>query len=47
MVSGLKGLSTLGVNHFQLVCLEPKRVNIVEIVNLDSFFPFFVLEDDN
>jgi hypothetical protein len=47
IVSNFKEVTEVGTFHFQYLFKEPLRKNIVEIVNLSSFFPIFVDDEQN
>jgi hypothetical protein len=37
----------MGVTHFQSIYKEPNRQNIAEILKISSFYPSFVIEEEN
>lgn len=46
-VSDFDGISSLGVNHFKKLFLNPSGTSIAEIVKIVGLFPSFVDEEGN
>ena len=46
-VNSFEGLCSMGIDHFQKKFRARKGSSIVEIVQVDRFFPCFVEEEDN